>query len=635
MTGDRQPTARDYHEESAARYRARLEANRKQERQLSRIRLLLFLAGLVFLTLAASSEAWSVAGYTALAVVVVLFLVAARRQEVAAEDRLRAGRLLKWHERALARMDRNWQKLPQTEYTVPEEHVHLANDLDLFGSGSLFQLIDATWTDLGRQRLAQWLLEPAEPDEARRRYAALAEMAADRALREELYDRGASLSRSLADPARFVEWATSPCWHTTHPRLAYIIPLSTLAILIGTVGAVATQLAPFAAIAVAALLLHAVILLGWGAGVVAIFNRVQSRYQEVGQYRGLFALMDEAAQRHPGLGRWLSADETATFRSSHEAWRKLERIVTLSALRHAGLLGIIHMILQPTVLWDFHVLRLLDNWKREYGSAVTAWFDELAALEALASLSVLRDDHPDWAQADHDPDSDCWVGTAVGHPLIRDDQRVCNDVVVGPPGTVLLVTGSNMSGKSTLLRSIGINTVLAQAGAPVCASSLRLPPTRIATSMRIQDSLEAGVSFYLAELKRLKQIVDLASDASALRGRKLLYLLDEILQGTNSKERHIAVAHVVAHLIEQRAIGAISTHDLELASSPLLADAVRPVHFRESFRDGSDGREMVFDYRLRQGVATTTNALKLLQMVGLKGEESRGRTGDGSDRSAR
>ncbi len=164
-------------------------------------------------------------------------------------------------------------------------------------------------------------------------------------------------------------------------------------------------------------------------------------------------------------------------------------------------------------------------------------------------------------------------------------------------------------------RAVGVNTVLAQAGAPVCANGLTLPPVRIATSMRVRDSIEEGTSFYLAELKRLKHVVNMATGATD--ERRLLYLLDEILQGTNSRERHIAVAHVLATLTRYPAIGAISTHDVELASSPLVADAVRAVHFRESFREGPQGREMVFDYRLREGVATTTNAWVLLEMVGL------------------
>jgi DNA mismatch repair ATPase MutS len=192
-------------------------------------------------------------------------------------------------------------------------------------------------------------------------------------------------------------------------------------------------------------------------------------------------------------------------------------------------------------------------------------------------------------------------------------------VEIGPAGSVLLVTGSNMSGKSTLLRAVGVNAVLAQAGAPVCAESLVMPPVVLATSMRIRDSLVDGVSFYMAELMRLKEIVDLARGAVPRGDRLLLYLLDEILLGTNSRERHLAVVRVLEHLLRCGAIGAVSTHDLELATTEPLTEACRCVHFSETLHDAHAERPMTFDYKLRSGVATTSNALKLLEIVGLGG----------------
>jgi DNA mismatch repair ATPase MutS len=206
--------------------------------------------------------------------------------------------------------------------------------------------------------------------------------------------------------------------------------------------------------------------------------------------------------------------------------------------------------------------------------------------------------------------------------LIADAHRVTNDVEVGPPGTFLLVTGSNMSGKSTLLRSIGVNVVLAQAGGPVCAASLRLPPVVLGTSILVEDSLADGVSFFMAELLRIRQIVTLADRCHA-EGRAFLYLLDEILRGTNSYERQVAVRKVLLHLLRQGAIGAVSTHDLELAELKELQDHCRPVHFREDFHRDADGKpSMTFDYKMRPGVATTTNALKLLELVGLSDLET-------------
>jgi DNA mismatch repair ATPase MutS len=188
---------------------------------------------------------------------------------------------------------------------------------------------------------------------------------------------------------------------------------------------------------------------------------------------------------------------------------------------------------------------------------------------------------------------------------------------VGPPGTFLLVTGSNMSGKSTLLRAIGVNVVLAQAGGPVCADDMAIPPLALATSVRVRDSLEYGVSYYMAELRRIKEVVDAATEARAEGKRVPFFLLDEILHGTNTSERQIAARRIIRHLLALGATGVVSTHDLTLADSPDLARVSQQVYFTEQFSRGPEGPVMRFDYRLRPGVATSTNALKLMEIVGL------------------
>jgi DNA mismatch repair ATPase MutS len=248
---------------------------------------------------------------------------------------------------------------------------------------------------------------------------------------------------------------------------------------------------------------------------------------------------------------------------------------------------------------------------------VREWLASLGTIDALAALAIARADEPAWAMPRVDALAGSYTGTAIAHPLIAGDRRVENDVRIGPAGTLLLVTGSNMSGKSTLLRAVGLNAVLAQAGAPVCASALTLPPVEVQTSIRVQDSLELGLSYFMAALARLKQIVDAAgrqrAQANAAAPR-LLYLLDEVLQGTNSVERGIAVRAVAQHLLAAGAIGAMTTHDLALAGEEPLRSAALLVHFTEHVHD--DGT-MTFDYRLRPGLATSTNALRLMQAIGI------------------
>jgi DNA mismatch repair ATPase MutS len=306
------------------------------------------------------------------------------------------------------------------------------------------------------------------------------------------------------------------------------------------------------------------------------------------------------------------------------ATTQLGRLARLLSLADLRLSQIVHAFVQAVTLWDFHVLAAIERWQADSGKHAREWFAALAEWDALAMLAGAAHDNPAWTFADIDKSGTEPVVAArgLGHPLLPTSTRVVNDVSVGPPGTFLLVTGSNMSGKSTLLRSIGVNVVLAQAGGPVAAESFRLPSVLVATSIRVDDSLADGTSLFMAELKRLKQVVDAAGHQAAEgHKRRLLYLLDEILHGTNSVERQIAVRRVLLHLLEQGAIGAISTHDLALADVAPLDAAGQAVHFQESFVDTPTGRRMTFDYQLKAGVAKTTNALKLLEIVGLDAPE--------------
>jgi DNA mismatch repair ATPase MutS len=287
----------------------------------------------------------------------------------------------------------------------------------------------------------------------------------------------------------------------------------------------------------------------------------------------------------------------------------LNRILGFAELRSGS--ALLHFPIQAITLWDFHVLFALERWRGTAGAHVRDWIDAVAELDALCCLAAVRHDNPHWAMPALSEDRTI-AGVNVGHPLIPDDRRVGNDVEVGPPGTLLLITGSNMSGKSTLLRSIGLNVVLAQAGGPVCASALSLPSCDLETSVRVQDSLELGMSYFMAALARLKGVVDAAEHPRD--GRVMVYLLDEILQGTNTAERSIAVRGIARHLLEAGAIGAMTTHDLALAGEEPIASAARLAHFTETVNDRG---EMTFDYHLRPGLATSRNALRLMKLIGI------------------
>jgi DNA mismatch repair ATPase MutS len=288
------------------------------------------------------------------------------------------------------------------------------------------------------------------------------------------------------------------------------------------------------------------------------------------------------------------------------AFGELQRIVSFAELRHGGMA---HFLFNTFLLWDVFCALALDRWRARYGGLTRGWLNALAEVEALSSLATFAYEHPEFAFPEVTAGEPHFKAEGLGHPLIPAGRRVDNDVSVDRTGAALMITGSNMSGKSTLLRSIGVNAVLAFAGAPVCARRLEICVLSVRTSMRIKDSLEEGVSHFYAELGRLKAVVDAVNE-----GDQVLFLLDEVLHGTNSRERQIGAKAVVRHLLDRGAVGAVSSHDLGLADLARESEGrVTNVHFEELVKDG----KMTFDYQLKPGVVTTANALRLMKLIGI------------------
>ena len=593
-------------------YEAKAEDARKRVYWLSNARGGSFLLALILAGSAWGNPAYRVPLLLAAALTLVVFTAYVHLHGKASAALRKWTVLAKVNAEGAARVRREWSKLPAPEVSVPPRSRVLATDLNLFGQASVFQLCRTTSTPAGIRTLRDWLLEPAEPREVRRRQPAVVQLAAQRERRQSLEALSRQFAQGQVVPEAFFDWAAGERWLAERPWLklaAWLVPATAIVLYaLDETGLWRQSLWAWTLIA------------GFLIGALhrgqtnAIFNSISTEQHELRHARDMFAVAEEFTGDAPMLLELRDSLRTGGG-GAHVQLSKLQRIVDFANLRYST---IPHFVLQTVFLWDFHVLAWLERWQRGSGHAVRGWFDRLAQLEALCGLAAVAHDNPDWTLPDlveaGDPQL---VGTRLGHPLIAARERVCNDVTVGPPGRVLLVTGSNMSGKSTLLRAIGSNVVLAQAGTVVCADALTLPPVTPATSMRVQDSLADGVSFFMAELQRLKQIVDDARRHTLAGRRTLLYLLDEILQGTNSVERQIAVRRVLTHLLGQNAIGAISTHDLDLADASPLDVACEPVHFRESFAGAGGRTEMTFDYRMRAGVATTTNALKLLEMVGL------------------
>jgi hypothetical protein len=516
---------------------------------------------------------------------------------------------------ALRRIARDWATLPLYHQDQADPTHPYAGDLDLFGHGSLLHLLESVGTRLGADTLRGWLLAPAAPDTVRERQAAVTELAPLATWREELVWRGRATGTPSPDPEPFLAWAESEPFLRHQQALlwgARISPPLLWALLLAQgAGLVGWPLwiGP----------LIANVLVGWQLDGAAVRYLEQVRYLSgaFDAYASALEHLTEPTFAAPSLQRLQGALRTDHHRTAPDAIRRLDRLVRLAQPASS----MVYPLIAMTTLWNVHVLSLLEGWQATDGRRARGWLVALGEAEALAALARLLHNNPSWALPELDPTATTLEARELGHPLLPAETRVTNDLTLGPPGTFLLVTGSNMSGKSTLLRAVGVNAVLAQAGSPVCAAALSMPPLEVWTAMRVADSLERGVSFFMAELERLKQVVDAARDAGRLEGStdvpRVLYLLDEILQGTNTAERQIAARRVIRLLLACRAIGAVSTHDLTLADAPDLAAAARAVHLTETVDDGPEGARMTFDYRVRPGIARSTNALRLLDLVGL------------------
>lgn len=594
-------------------YRSRAAARAAEEETLQRrasrlanLRLAASLAALAFLGLTVWRREllFLIPCLACLAAFAVLVLLHRR----ARQRLLRAGLLRRINEESVARLARDWADLPlRHDFEVTPEHPY-ARDLDVLGTASLLHLTDTTTSPMGAGTLARWLLNAADGATVTARQRAVAELAGRIDLRQELQVRGLLAESSQRDPEPLLAWAGSA------PRLARPSPLVWAArlsppLLLITFATWIGHLLPYPIWPVF-LLIQIGIWYRVAPAIQEVVNGVAIHKGALEVYGDQLQLLDQGEFESTAL-RDLRGRVGAEGASGTALLRRLDTIASF-ALSQFSLPG---FVLQTLFLWNLHVLWFLERWQRQAGPHVRGWLEALGELEALSALAGLAHANPRWAFPEFG-DEPGLVGEAVGHPLIDPAQRVDNDVSLGPPGRCLLVTGSNMSGKSTLLRAIGTNAVLALAGAPVCAGRLTMPPLRIWTSMRVEDSLERGVSFFLAEVQRLKQVFDAARRARP-DGPMVLYLLDEILQGTNTAERQVAARRVLLHLAECHAIGAVSTHDLTLADAPELRPLIDPVHFTESVDEEGGRAAMSFDHILRPGIATSTNALRLMDLMGL------------------
>ncbi len=567
-----------------------------------------------------------------LALPVVVFVWLMQRPDAVLRARDEADRGLRFYERGLARLEDRWHGSGEPGDRFRDDGHVYANDLDLFGSGSLFELLSLARTRAGEEMLAGWLTAPAGAAEIRARQAAVEELSPALDLREQLAIAGAHVRQSVLTD-RLIAWAESPMppwrvleiatWTFTVALLVAMVVLSRTAVWWPLAALVVLQLVVFrrlrdrtnailsgkdpetAADFVADALTHRALDLQVLAGLLTILERYRFDGERLRLMRDTLTADGVAASRI--IRRLYRAAE---FHNSE----KNAAVVPLAFF----LFGQFELALASSALLQLsrpHVTLAVARWRRRHGGDVRRWLQTVAEFEALTSLSAYRYEHagdpfPEVVPFHESARSGAlFDGVQLGHPLLPESRAVRNDVRLGAGTQLLVVSGSNMSGKSTLLRTVGINAVLALAGAPVRATALRLTPLAIGATLRIQDSLLEGRSRFYAEITRVRELSDLAAGPTPL-----LFLLDELFHGTNSHDRVAGAAGVLRSLLDRGAIGLITTHDLAVTS---VADALAPRAANVHFEDWFDGTEMRFDYLMKPGSVTHSNALALMRAVGL------------------
>ncbi len=515
--------------------------------------------------------------------------------------------LIQINREALQRVSGEWQNFKDTGADFVDMQHPFTADLDIFGDNSLFQWISCAHTCIGRRRLAAILsVTPESIPIIQQRQAAVSELAGLLWWRQRFQAEAMLIADVAKDPASLIQWAAEQkrFFRSTWTRLALrLLPVFTL---LWAVATIILKL-PLGWL-VLLLVIHFGILHYRGPEREMIMAKVAPYQRQLQGLGRLFARLENRPFR-AALTRHLRDELQVRGKAAYQQIAGLARIADAISNRHNFFYFLVNLI----TLWDYHCLFALEDWKEQSGSHLGRWLEVLGELEALGSLAVVSHDHPEWAIPSIGATGPVYHGVNLGHPLLP-EQRVGNDLMIRTTGEVLLITGSNMSGKSTYLRTAGINLVLAYAGASVCARSLYCTLAEIYTCMRISDQLTQNISSFYAEILRIKQIVD-----ATKAGKSVFFLLDEIFRGTNSLDRHTGARVLISKLSRSGASGLVSTHDLELAELEKSSNGrIKNFHFQEQYQNG----QILFDYRLRSGVSTTRNALFLIRSAGIDIDET-------------
>ncbi|MDA1184135.1 MAG: DNA mismatch repair protein MutS [Acidobacteria bacterium] len=592
--------AREYRARLADRQAAELDLARR-EQIFSYARLGTFAAAgvLAVLWLRGAAPGWW------LAAPALAFALLMHRHDRVIRELRTARQSIVFYQRGLGRIEDRWAGQGEPGEQFLDDHHLYANDLDLFGRGSLFELLSIARTRAGEAQLAEWLKTPASADGVRERQETVTELTPALDLREALAIAGADVAATGIDTDVIIGWAERA------PVLGarWLRGMATGLTVCAVTAAAWMGITGNYAYLVAVLLLEAAFAIPQRSRVLRALHAADAPARDLDVLAHVLDRLEGeefTSARLTLLSRQLGTSDVP----ASVAIRRLHRLVELHDWQHNQFFAPV----AAALLWGTHLAWAIEAWQRRHGREVRTWLYTVGEFEALSSLSAYRFEHPADVWPEIVTDGAGFDGVGLGHPLLPAARMVRNDVRLWGDTRLLVVSGSNMSGKSTLLRTVGVNAVLALAGAPVRAAALRITPLAIGATLRIQDSLQEGRSRFFAEITRIRDISDTA------RGRvPLLFLLDELFHGTNSHDRLAGASGTLRSLLEHGAIGMITTHDLALTA---VADGLSPRAINVHFEDHFDNGEIQFDYRMKPGPVTRSNALALMRAVGLDVEET-------------
>jgi hypothetical protein len=564
------------------------------------------LLALAFCNFAGSKPAWYVA-----ALLGIVFTVVTVYHNRVRDSLTRNALLMEIKQVHIARIHLDWERIPPGDpATSPIPGHPFETDLDITGERSLHRLLDCAVTQEGSERLKSWLLS-ARPDRdlIKRRQALVRELKDHYVFRDKLQllsavARSNTGRRSLWNSKILVDWLARD--ERKDSLLPTVVVLSMLSVLNITCIVLASfHLIP--PIWPLTFLIYAGAMIMKQARIATAWDELQELEKALTHFQVVFAYLESRSYHNtPGLAQICAAFAEEGKQPSHEI-RRLGRVAAALGLRTNPVLSILVHLFVP---WDFIFTHQLELVKREIAGLLPRWLDAWYELEALNSLANFAYLNPRYKFPELLAETGRMVARELGHPLLKPESKVCNDFELDHDRRIVILTGSNMAGKSTFLRTIGVNLVLAYAGAPVNAEQLQASLFRIFTCIKVSDSVQDGLSYFYAEVKRLQALLAATEVDDPL---PVLFLIDEIFRGTNSRERLIGSRSYIRTLAQGTSVGLVATHDLELIK---LADEIEGVvnqHFREEAYDG----RMVFDYRLRSGPCPTTNALTIMRLEGL------------------